>query len=103
MVPPMPKLYIDEFVGVSNRFETLPLAFAIQKEYGHQIILDWHELDSFAVSGTTRDNPRRSLVRFYGARLPRWRAAGYTGSDTLDLGGQFADIDFGRSVDLDWI
>jgi hypothetical protein len=312
MVPHMPKLYIDEFVGVSNRFETLPLAFAIQKEYGHQIILDWHELDSFAVSGTTRgkvrllarigaqrirhcdrelfdtlrnkkiilrsldgpdellnpiyletarritiaqplvasikrsfsalkgrpvvgvhvrhgdyelgdesiyrvdrewpavpiwwyaetmraikrvqpdvafflsstgdprafrelyegldvisldalspytykgadhastvnpvadmfalgccpvilatpisgyshwaanafgnasdcivplseatrEDPRRGLVRLYGARLPRWRAAGYTGSDTLDLGSQFADIDFGRPVDLDWL
>ncbi|MCW2314239.1 O-fucosyltransferase family protein [Rhodoferax antarcticus] len=307
-----PKLYIDEFVGVSNRFETLPLAFAIQKAYGHEIILDWHELDSFMVGGTkrgkvgmlarlgaqrirqcdralfdtlgdkkvilrsldgpdellnpiyletarrikltsplaesirrsfaklkgrpvvgvhvrhgdyelgdeniyrvdrewpavpiwwyaqtmlaikkvqpnvafflsstgdprafrelyegfdvisldalspytykgadhastvnpvadmfalgccpvilatpisgyshwaanvfgsasdcivpmseaTRDDPRRGLVRLYGARLPRWRAAGYTGSDTLALGGQFADIDFGRSADLKWL
>jgi hypothetical protein len=26
--------------------------------YGHQIILDWHELDSFAVSGTTRGTVR---------------------------------------------
>lgn len=58
MVPCMPNLYIDEFVGVSNRFETLPLAFAIQKAYGHQIILDWHELDSFTVSGTRRGRVR---------------------------------------------
>ena len=50
----MPKLYIDEFVGVSNRLETLPLAFALQKAYGHRIILDWHELDSFSVAGTER-------------------------------------------------
>lgn len=54
----MPKLYIDEFVGVSNRLETLPLAFAIQKAYGHKIILDWHELDSFAVDGTERGKVR---------------------------------------------
>ncbi|MDO9307561.1 MAG: hypothetical protein Q7V04_00705 [Deltaproteobacteria bacterium] len=50
----MPKLYIEEFVGITNRLETLPLAFAIQKEYGHNIILDWRELDSFSVDGTKR-------------------------------------------------
>jgi hypothetical protein len=48
----MPKLYIDEFVGISNRLETLPLAFAIRKAYGHDIVLDWHELDSFRVDDT---------------------------------------------------
>ncbi|MCR2745792.1 hypothetical protein [Limnobacter parvus] len=48
----MPKVYIDEFVGISNRLEALPLAFAIQKQYGHEIILDWSELDSFSVEGT---------------------------------------------------
>jgi hypothetical protein len=31
----MPKLFIDEFVGISNRLETLPLAFAIRKAFGH--------------------------------------------------------------------
>lgn len=50
----MPKLYIDEFVGISNRLEALPLAFAIRQAYGHEIILDWRELDSFSVTGTRR-------------------------------------------------
>lgn len=50
----MPKLFIDEFVGVTNRLETLPLAFAIRAAYGHEIILDWHELDSFSVEDTRR-------------------------------------------------
>jgi hypothetical protein len=50
----MPKLYIEEFVGITNRLETLPLAFAIRKAYGHQIILDWRELDSFSVDDTRR-------------------------------------------------
>lgn len=59
----MPKLYIDEFVGISNRLETLPLAFAIRKAYGHEIILDWRELDSFTV-----DDTRRAKVRIL-ARL----------------------------------
>lgn len=54
----MPKLYVDEFVGVSNRLEALPLAFAIRKAYGHDIILDWHELDSFSVAETSRGRVR---------------------------------------------
>lgn len=54
----MPKLFIDEFVGISNRLETLPLAFAIRKAYGHDIVLDWHELDSFSVKDTTRGRVR---------------------------------------------
>ncbi|ABB32568.1 hypothetical protein GeomeDRAFT_1897 [Geobacter metallireducens RCH3] len=54
----MPKLYINEFVGISNRLETLPLAFAIRQAYGHDIILDWHELDSFSVEGTRRGKVR---------------------------------------------
>ncbi|HUW36445.1 MAG TPA: hypothetical protein VMV91_03860 [Rhodocyclaceae bacterium] len=54
----MPKLYIDEFVGISNRLEVLPLAFAIRKAYGHDIILDWHELDSFSVADTRRGKVR---------------------------------------------
>lgn len=54
----MPKLFIDEFVGISNRLETLPLAFAIRKAFGHDIILDWHELDSFSVEETIRGRVR---------------------------------------------
>jgi hypothetical protein len=50
----MPKLYIEEFVGISNRLETLALAFAIRKAHGHEIILDWRELDSFSVDDTRR-------------------------------------------------
>ncbi len=50
----MPSLYIDEFVGISNRLEVLPLAFAIHDVHGHDIVLDWHELDSFSVDGTRR-------------------------------------------------
>jgi len=48
------KLYIEEFVGITNRLETLPLAFAIRKSRGHEIVLDWRELDSFSVDDTRR-------------------------------------------------
>ncbi len=54
----MPKLYIDEFVGITNRLETLPLAFALRQAHGHEIILDWHELDSFSVADTHRGRVR---------------------------------------------
>ena len=64
-----PKLFIDEFVGISNRLETLPLAFAIREAFGHQIILDWHELDSFSVSDTARGRVR--LLARLGARRIR--------------------------------
>lgn len=56
----MPKLYIEEFVGITNRLETLPLAFAIREAYGHEIVLDWRELDSFSV-----DDTRRGKVSFF--------------------------------------
>jgi hypothetical protein len=52
----MPKLYIDEFVGITNRLETLPLAFALKMAYGHSITLNWHELDSFSVDDTQKGN-----------------------------------------------
>lgn len=64
----MPKLYIDEFVGITNRLETLPLAFAISQCYGHEIILDWHELDSLSVEGTKRGRVR-ALTKFGAMRI----------------------------------
>jgi hypothetical protein len=64
-----PKLFIDEFVGISNRLETLPLAYAIREAFGHQIILDWHELDSFSVSEAARGRVR--LLARIGAQRVR--------------------------------
>jgi uncharacterized protein YjhX (UPF0386 family) len=49
---------IDDFVGVSNKLETLPMAFAIRKAFGHEIVLDWPELDSFRVEDTRRGSVR---------------------------------------------
>ena len=70
----MPKLYIDEFVGITNRLETLPLAFAIRKAYGHEIILDWHEMDSFSVDDTRRGKVRL-LARLGALRVRHCDAA----------------------------
>ena len=54
----MARLFIDEFAGISNRLETLPLAFAIRQHHGHDIVLDWRELDSFSVADTARGKVR---------------------------------------------
>ena len=79
----MPKLYIDEFVGISNRLEALPLAFAIRQAYGHEIILDWHELDSFSVADT-----RRGKVRLL-ARIGALRVRDNNAEQLFDsLGGK---------------
>jgi hypothetical protein len=70
----MPKLFIDEFVGITNRLETLPLAFAIRRKYGHDIVLDWHELDSFSVDDTRRGKVRL-LARLGAQRIRHCNAA----------------------------
>lgn len=64
----MPKLFIDEFVGITNRLEVLPLAFALRKAYGHEIILDWHELDSLSIDDT-RQGKVRLLARLGALRV----------------------------------
>lgn len=64
----MPKLYIDAFVGITNRLEVLPLAFALRKAYGHEIILDWHELDSLRIDDT-RQGKVRLLARLGALRV----------------------------------
>lgn len=74
----MPKLYIDEFVGISNRLEALPLAFAIRKAYGHDIILDWRELDSLSIDETRRGRVR-VLARLGAMRVRTCDAALFAG------------------------
>jgi hypothetical protein len=48
-------VFIDEYVGLSTRLETLAMAFLISEHFGHQVCLDWSELDSFDVVGARRE------------------------------------------------
>lgn len=48
-----PRVYIDDYNGITAHLETLSLAFAIHRAYGHEIILDWRELDALRVEETT--------------------------------------------------
>lgn len=51
------RLYIEEYIGLANRLETLNLAFAIQQQHGHEVWLDWPELDALQVTGTRAGKP----------------------------------------------
>jgi len=48
------RIYISDYIGLCNRLESLPLSFAIEEKFGHQVCLDWPELDAFTVEGTVR-------------------------------------------------
>jgi len=76
-----PKVYIDDYNGIAAHFETLPVAFAIQKAYGHPVFLDWKELDAFSVEGTKR-KPVRILARIGAMRL----RPGFTMEEFQSLG-----------------
>jgi hypothetical protein len=46
--------FISDFTGICNRFEALILAFSIREYFGHEIWLDWPELDALQISTTKR-------------------------------------------------
>ena len=69
-------VYIDDFTGICNRLETLVLAFALRQAYGHEIALDWPELDSFWIEETRRA-PVRMLARLGATRLRRCEEADF--------------------------
>lgn len=47
----MKKVFITEYVGLSSRLEALAMAFMISEYFGHEVCLDWHELDALHVVG----------------------------------------------------
>ena len=40
--------------GLSTRLEALALAFLLSDRFGHEVCIDWHELDALTVRGTRR-------------------------------------------------
>jgi len=43
------RILLTDFTGLSNRLEALTLAHAISERFGHEIFLDWPELDSLTI------------------------------------------------------
>lgn len=50
----MKKVFITEYVGLSTRLEALAMAFLISEYFGHEVCLDWHELDALHVVGARK-------------------------------------------------
>lgn len=66
-----PVIYIRNFAGLCNRIEALNIAYAIQEIGGHQIVLDWPELDLLDVKAT-KQGPMpwlRRLIRLKPERI----------------------------------
>lgn len=62
------RVWITEYVGLSTRLEALTVAFLIHQRWGHDICLDWHELDALRVEGTER-RARGPLARLDSIKL----------------------------------
>ena len=48
------RVFVTEYVGLSTRLEALAMAFLISERYGHEVCIDWHELDALNVVGARR-------------------------------------------------
>jgi len=53
--------------------------------------------------GATRDDPLAGVIRLYGQRLPRWRAAGRSGTDTAPLDASLAGVDLSLPANTAWL
>jgi len=79
------RVWITEYVGLSTRLEALAMAFLIRQRWGHEICLDWHELDAFTVEGTRRRE--RGLL----ARIDSVKLRGYE-RESFDRAGRHRNI-----------
>lgn len=47
-----PAVFVGDFAGLANRLESLTIAFAIRARGGHEVVLDWPELDRLDIAET---------------------------------------------------
>ena len=81
----MKRVWITEYVGLSTRLEALAMAFLIEQRWGHEVCLDWHELDALKVDGARRK--RRGLF----GRLDSAKLRNYT-PEAFDALGRHRNI-----------
>ncbi len=83
-MPLLPKrIFVTDYLGLCNRLEAMTMAFAIQQRHGHEICVDWPQLDALEIDGTVTRSPgvmaRVGLLRLHTCtraefeRLGRWR------------------------------
>lgn len=108
------RLFLQEYIGLCNRLESLFLAFAIQRAFGHEVCLDWSELDVLSIGGTSRRSPgpigRVGALRLRECSMQDFGAIGayrkillrtYLGPDELLdplVGSTLARIRVGQSI-----
>ncbi len=63
------KVFIGNYTGICNHLETVILAFAVRERFGHEIWLDWPELDAFAID-STHVGAKKFYHRFNGVKYP---------------------------------
>jgi hypothetical protein len=69
----MKRVFVTEYVGLSTRLEALAMAFLISEHYGHEVCVDWHELDALNVVGARRRG-RRLIGRIDSLKLRHYSA-----------------------------
>ena len=79
------RVFITEYVGLSTRLEALAIAFMISDQFGHEVCIDWRELDALSVQGA-RIRSRGLLGRLNSLKLLG------DASDTLDRIPQYTNI-----------
>ena len=47
----MRRVFVTDYVGLSTRLEALALAFMISDYFGHEVCIDWSELDALNIVG----------------------------------------------------
>jgi hypothetical protein len=62
------RVFITEYVGLSSRLEALAMAFMISEYFGHEVCLDWRDLDALHVVGAKRRG-RGLLGRLHSLKL----------------------------------
>jgi hypothetical protein len=72
----MKRVFITEYVGLSTRLEALAMAFLISEYFGHEVCIDWHELDALNVVGARRRG-RGLLGRIDSLKLRNYSAASF--------------------------
>ncbi|MFZ2651214.1 MAG: hypothetical protein WA210_14015 [Burkholderiaceae bacterium] len=62
------RVFVTEYVGLSSRLEALAMAFLISEYFGHEVCLDWRDLDALHVVGARRRG-RGVLGRLHSLKL----------------------------------
>lgn len=47
------RIFVSSYVGLSTRLEALSLAFMMSDYFGHEVCIDWKELDALNIVGAT--------------------------------------------------